>query len=151
MADRSITAQAEEGLVLPLPLEELERVVDWVLESEGVEEAELSVALLSDAEISALNEEYLSHDGPTDVISFPLHRPGGAPLGDVYVGAEQAARQAAEARLDFREEVLRLAVHGTLHVLGYEHPDGPDRDGSPMYLRQEELLRAFLAREADRG
>ena len=146
MSDRSVTAQAEEGLELPLDLAELEAIVESVLVAEGVDEAELSVALLRDAEIAALNEEYLSHEGPTDVISFPLHRPGGPPLGDVYVGAEQAARQAAEAGLDLREELLRLVVHGTLHVLGYEHPDGPDRDASPMYLRQEALLSAFLSR-----
>ena len=146
MADRSITAQAQEGLPLPAALEELEAIVASVLDAEGVADAELSVALLSDVEIAALNEEYLSHDGPTDVITFPLHRPGGPPLGDVYIGAEQAARQADEAGLGHREEILRLAVHGTLHVLGYEHPDGPDRENSPMYLRQEALLAAFLAR-----
>lgn len=151
MAERSITAQAEAGLELPVELGELERLVAWVLDAEGVGDAELSLALLSDPEIAALNEEYLSHDGPTDVISFPLHRPGGSPLGDVYVGAEQASRQAAEAGVDPREEILRLALHGTLHVLGYEHPEGPDRDASPMYLRQEELLASFLAREGGRG
>ena len=43
------------------------------------------------------------------------------------------------------EEVLRLAVHGTLHVLGYDHPEGAERAGSEMFTRQEELLRAFLA------
>lgn len=151
MPHRSISAQAEEGLELPLELAVLERAVEWVLQSEGVEEAELSVALLSDPAIAALNEEYLAHDGPTDVLSFPLQRPGGPPLGDVYVGAEQAARQAADAGVDLREEILRLTVHGTLHVLGYEHPEGLDRDGSPMYRRQEELLSAFLARELGRG
>lgn len=151
MPDRSITAQAEEGLSIPVELEELEALVASVLDAEGVQDAELSVALLSDAEIASLNEEYLSHEGPTDVITFPLHRPGGSPLGDVYIGAEQAARQAEEAGVGYREELLRLTVHGTLHVLGYEHPAGPDREGSPMYLRQEELLAAFLARSSDRG
>jgi probable rRNA maturation factor len=146
MPSFDISARASGDIEPAAPLEEIEEVVEWVLGAEGVEEAELSVALVSDAEIASLNRDYLSHAGPTDVISFPLHLPGGTPLGDVYIGAEQAARQAMESGVPEREEILRLVVHGTLHVLGFEHPQGPDREQSPMYLRQEELLTSFLAR-----
>jgi probable rRNA maturation factor len=149
MAERTVEAFAAEELALPVAPGEVERAVEWVLDAEGVGDAELSVALVSDEEIAALNERYLSHEGPTDVISFPLHRPGGAPLGDIYVGAEQALRQADETGQPPRVEILRLAMHGTLHVLGYEHPEGPERELSPMYLRQEELLATFLARSLD--
>jgi len=142
MSERTIAAELGEGASLPIPLEDVERAVAAVLDAEGVAAAELSVAFVSDEEIAALNERFLSHEGPTDVISFPLHLPGGPPLGDIYIGAEQAVRQAPG---DVREEILRLAIHGTLHILGYEHPEGADREGSPMYLRQEELLAAFLA------
>ena len=142
MSERTIEAHLGEGATLTIPLEEVERAVAAVLDAEGVGEAEISVAFVSDAEIASLNERFLSHEGVTDVISFPLHLPGGSPLGDIYIGAEQAARQAPGP---VREEILRLAVHGTLHILGYEHPEGPERDDSPMYLRQEELLAAFLA------
>ncbi|HET7322006.1 MAG TPA: rRNA maturation RNase YbeY [Longimicrobiaceae bacterium] len=143
---REVEASVAEGLELPIAPVELEGVMRAVLEAEGVEDAELSLALLRDAEIAALNEEYLQHEGPTDVISFPLHAAGAVPLGDVYVGAEQAARQAAELGVPLREELLRLAVHGTLHVLGYDHPAGAEREECPMYARQEELLRGWLAR-----
>lgn len=150
MSGRTITAELGEGVSLPIPLEEVERAVAWVLDAEGVGDAELSLAFVSDGEIAALNERYLSHPGPTDVLSFPLHLPGHAALGDIYVGADQAARQATgEGAGPLREELLRLAMHGTLHVLGYEHPEGDDRDGSPMYLRQEALLVSFLASGAD--
>ena len=150
MSELSIEAQLGEGASVPIPLAEVERLVAWVLEAEGVGEAELSVAFVSDDEIASLNERYLSHEGPTDVISFPLHLPGGSPLGDIYIGAAQAARQAPAAdAASVREELLRLAVHGTLHILGYEHPEGPDREGSPMYLRQEELLSSFLSSGLD--
>jgi probable rRNA maturation factor len=142
MSERTIAAELGEGASLPIPLEDVERAVAAVLDAEGVAAAELSVAFVSDEEIAALNERFLSHEGPTDVISFPLHLPGGPPLGDIYIGAEQAVRQAPG---DVREEILRLAIHGTLHILGYEHPEGADRERSPMYLRQEELLAAFLA------
>ncbi len=81
------------------------------------------------------------------MISFALHEPGEAPLGDVYIGAEQAAHQAGAWGATFMEEVLRLAIHGTLHVLGWEHPAGEDREDSPMYRRQEALLAQLLAEE----
>jgi probable rRNA maturation factor len=150
MSERTIEAQLGEGVSLPIPLEEVERAVEWVLDAEGVEEAELSVAFVSDEEMAALNERYLSHEGTTDVISFPLHLPGGSPLGDIYIGVEQATGQAPVAgAAGVREELLRLAVHGALHILGYEHPEGPDREGSPMYLRQEELLSSFLNARGD--
>jgi probable rRNA maturation factor len=117
--------------------------VRHVLREEGVAVAEISVALVSDAEITALNQDYLQHQGPTDVISFALHEAGESPLGDVYVGVEQAARQAAEYGATPAEEVIRLAVHGTLHVLGWDHPEGAGRTESEMFARQEELLRGF--------
>lgn len=144
MDANEVTVHAAEGVSAPLPLEEVERAVREVLRAEGVGAAELSVVLLTDGEIAEMNERYLAHEGPTDVISFPLHPEGGAPLGDVYIGAEQAARQAAELGIPPGEEVLRLAIHGTLHVLGYDHPESHDRQGSAMYLRQEALLAALL-------
>ena len=143
--ERAIEARVADGIETPIDLSEVERAVELVLDTEGVGEAEISVALVRDAEISALNERYLGHAGPTDVISFPLHRPGGAPLGDIYIGVEQAARQASESGITSREEILRLAVHGTLHVLGHDHPDGEEREEAPMYLRQEEILSRLLA------
>jgi len=129
-------------------LERIEAAVRWALGEEGVGEAEMSIALLDDAGIAALNEEYLEHAGPTDVISFALHGEGEAPLGDVYLGVEQAVRQAAGFGATPAEELLRLAIHGTLHVLGYDHPKDAARAGSEMFERQEALLKSFLASEA---
>lgn len=141
-----VEASLGEGVHLELPLRTAESAVRYVLEQEGVESAELSLAFLGDDEIARLNEDYLHHAGTTDVISFGLHSEGDSPLGDVYIGVEQARRQAEELRVPIEEELLRLVVHGTLHVLGYDHPEGPDRSGSEMYLRQEELLTGFLDR-----
>lgn len=138
-----------EGVAPPVDPARVEAVVRHVLRAEGVAAAEVSVALLGDGAIAELNEDYLQHAGPTDVLSFALHEEGEPPLGDVYVGVEQAARQAAAFGATPADEVLRLAVHGTLHVLGYDHPAGAERAASPMFARQEELLAAFLA--AERG
>lgn len=138
-----------EGVASPVDVSRVEAAVRHVLRAEGIAAAEVSVALLDDSAIAELNEDYLQHQGPTDVLSFALHDPGEPPLGDVYVGVEQAVRQAAAFGATPAEEVLRLAVHGTLHVLGYDHPAGAGRAASPMFARQEELLAAFLA--AERG
>lgn len=136
-----------EGVASPASPSRIRDAVRHVLRAEGVAEAEVSVALLDDAAIAALNHGYLGHAGPTDVISFALHEAGEPPLGDVYLGVEQALRQAAEYAATPEEELLRLAVHGTLHVLGWEHPEGEDRAAAPMFARQEALLAAFLAGE----
>lgn len=145
MDELEVGVSVGEGVAPPVDPERIEAAVRHVLRAEGVEAAEISVALVSDAEIAALNRQYLSHQGPTDVISFHLHDRGEPPLGDVYVGVEQAARQAAGFGASVAEEVLRLAVHGTLHVLGYDHPEGEDRAASPMFQRQEALLKEVLS------
>lgn len=145
MDELEVEVSVGEGVTSPVEPARVAAAVRHVLREEGVEAAEISVALVGDAEITALNADYLEHEGPTDVISFALHEGDEAPLGDVYVGVDQALRQAADYGATPAEEVLRLAVHGTLHVLGYDHPEGADRTGSEMFARQEELLRAFLA------
>ena len=122
----------------------LERAVRHVLDGEGRAEGEVSVTLLDDGGIRELNREYLERDFVTDVIAFALHEPDTPVLGDVYIGFEQCRRQAAECGVDPGEELLRLVVHGTLHVLGYDHPEGEERTRSPMFERQEALVRALL-------
>jgi probable rRNA maturation factor len=126
------------------PAGRLEAAVRHVLADAGVTEAEVSLTLLDDDAIRALNLEWLAHDRPTDVIAFALDDDG--VLGDVYLGVEQAGRQAAELGVPLDEELVRLAVHGTLHVLGHDHPEGPERATSPMFELQERLVREVLAR-----
>jgi probable rRNA maturation factor len=119
------------------------------LHAEGIERAVLSITLLTDDEIAALNRDYLGHDGPTDVISFALHEETAPPVGDIYIGFDRALEQAEDHGTAAAEELLRLAVHGTLHVLGHDHPDGPARTRSAMWRRQESIV-ASLARPAQR-
>lgn len=114
----------------------------WTAEGRGA--GEVSLTLLDDDAIAGLNRTYLGREGPTDVIAFSLGD-ASSPTGDVYVGAGQAARQAREYGVTLEEELVRLAVHGTLHVLGYDHPEGEERVHSPMFVRQEELVRALLS------
>ena len=99
---------------------------------------------MDDDSIRELNRTYLGDDASTDVISFALHEGAEAVLGDIYVGYEQAAVQALEAGISVEEELARLSIHGTLHVLGYEHPDTEARLSSEMFILQERLVQRLL-------
>ena len=83
----------------------------------------------------------MRHDRPTDVISFALPQPDGSLAGDIYLCRAGAEREARRRGLTVREEVLRLVVHGTLHVLGQDHPEGEDRERSAMWATQERYVR----------
>lgn len=124
----------------------LERALREAFHREGVSSAELSVSFVTDAEIASLHGRYLGRDETTDVLSFALHGDGEDPLGDVYVGHGQALRQAAESGAAPEEELTRLAVHGALHILGYDHPAGPERLASEMFHKQEAIVRRAVAR-----
>jgi rRNA maturation RNase YbeY len=123
------------------------RVADRVLRAEGVRDAMLSIAFVPEREIAALNWRHLRHRGPTDVISFGFAAgvKNGPVVGDIYIAPGVARRHALEHGRGVREETLRLVVHGVLHVLGHDHPGGEARYESPMWRRQERLLRAALA------
>ena len=117
----------------------LERAVRRTLEAEGRTEAEVSLALLADPEMRELNRRYLGKDHPTDVLAFSLGDRDEV-IGDVYVGVDQATRQATDLGITLEEELVRLAVHGTLHVLGHDHPEGPERERCAMFRVQEQLV-----------
>ena len=135
------------GLFRSAPIDLIERAIRMTLDEDGTI-AEISLALLADSEMQELNLRHLGKDSTTDVISFSLGGEG-LVVGDVYVGFEQAMRQAEELGIEVGEELARLAIHGTLHVLGYDHPEGPERSKSPMFQIQEQLLRNLLGSEVN--
>jgi probable rRNA maturation factor len=122
----------------------IRRAVRATVEDAGHAEAEISITLLDDEAIAAMNREHLDHDGITDVISFALWERGEVPVGDVYIGVAQAARQASALDVAVAEEIVRLAIHGALHVLGHDHADGEDRSTGEMWQVQERLVREVL-------
>jgi len=128
-----------------LPLDLLRAGVKRVLTRAQVPHGEISLTFLDDEGIQAMNREYLGKNRPTDVIAFALNDDDSPLLGDVYVGYDQAQRQAEEEGVPLQEELLRLAIHGALHVLGYEHPEGEDRMRSEMFDLQEEILLETLS------
>ena len=135
------------GLFRSAPIDLIERAIRMTLDEDGTI-AEISLALLADSEMQELNLRHLGKDSTTDVISFTLGGEG-LVVGDVYVGFKQAMRQAEELGIEVGEELARLAIHGTLHVLGYDHPEGPERSKSPMFQIQEQLLRDLLGSEVN--
>ena len=140
---------------IPLSRARVARIASSVLRAERVRDVELSITFVSRRSIAALNRRHLGHPGATDVISFELARnaPEAPVAGDVYIAPDVARVNASELGVPLAEELARLVVHGTLHTLGYSHPEGSseDRTTSAMWKRQERLLSRALAAEAWEG
>lgn len=118
------------------------RIVRKVLAAER-RRATVSVTFLGPTRMRRLNREYKGHDRPTDVISFHLPGPDGSLAGDIYICPAVAAREAKAAGVTQTDELARLVIHGTLHVLGYDHPEGRGRTTSVLWQRQERYLEAL--------
>ena len=119
-----------------------QRVVDAiqrVLAGHGVTTAEVSVAVGDDARIQALNRVHLSHDYPTDVLSFVYHANGNTVNGELVVSAETARRAGAEHGMAPHDELLLYIVHGTLHLVGCDD----QTDDARRAMRAHE--RSFIA------
>lgn len=126
----------------------LERgIAEAIRVAEGSEEAEVSLTLVDDPRIYELNREYRGVDRPTDVLSFALQEESEDEpeimdfeddiLGDIIISVERARVQAEEYGHSFERELVYLAVHGTLHLLGYNHEVEEDK---VEMRRQEETV-----------
>ena len=117
----------------------------------GSQEAEVSLTLVDDARIHELNRDYRGVDRPTDVLSFALQEETEDEpdildfeddlLGDIIISVERARAQAEEYGHSFERELVYLAVHGTLHLLGYDHMEEKDKE---VMRRQEEAVMAEI-------
>ena len=137
---------AVHGIRTPIDAPRLTRLARYVLRAERRRDAMISIALVSSRAIAALNTRYLGHNGPTDVIAFafaPSGSASAAALGDIYICPAVARTSARSFGVAFDDEIDRLVVHGSLHVLGWDHPVGTERERSPMWRRQESLLRRW--------
>jgi probable rRNA maturation factor len=135
------------GLRVPLARHAVADAARVALRAEGVRDALVSITMLSRTTMARLNRRHLGHTGATDVISFGFQRPSSRDpvVGDIYVCPDVARANAHERGVSVREEVTRLVVHGTLHVLGYDHPEDESREASAMWSRQERIVRRLLA------
>lgn len=111
-----------------------------VLEGEGVADAEVSLAFVDNPTIQRLNQRYLDHDEPTDVLSFPLSEPNARRLaGEIVIGAEVAREQAANRGHDVQAELALYVIHGVLHLCG--HDDRTEAGAGAMRERERHYLR----------
>ncbi len=110
--------------------------IEKTLKREGVKMARVDVVLVDDKEMKKLNSRFLKHNRTTDVITFPLEKD---PLyGEIYISLETARRQAAEYGVGVINELSRLAVHGTLHLVGYD--DSTEADAQAMHRLEDKYI-----------
>lgn len=120
----------------------LKRAAGVVLRGER-RRASISVTFVGPTVMRRLNRRHLGHDRATDVLSFALPA-GELVLGDIYVCRAVAAAEARRRDIPLREELMRLVIHGVLHVLGYDHPEARGREASRMWKKQERYLARAL-------
>lgn len=145
----AIVIEVDEPFVGRVDTEQLRAIVERTLAAEGVEPGVVSIVITDDATIRELNARFLGIDAPTDVLSFPLREAATdqpfvlpvetlAEIGEIVISLPTAERQAAENELALQDEVAHLAVHGTLHLLGYDHIE--PADDAQMRAKEEALL-----------
>ena len=130
---------AVSGRTLPLGRPAVIEAAETVCRGER-RSADLSVSFVGRDRMRLLNARWKGRDEPTDVLAFALTDPRGTLAGDIYICPWVAAREARSRGISLRQELHRLVVHGVLHVLGYDHPEGRSRTASPMWRRQERYV-----------
>ncbi len=123
----------------------VKRVLKYALKKENIKNASFSVIIVDDSYIHKINKEYRNIDRPTDVISFALMDndscntdDGILRLGDIYISIDKVKSQAKEYNHSEEREISFLAVHGLLHLLGYDHMN--KKDEKIMFEKQELIL-----------
>ncbi len=125
-------------------LEKIRKKAQVILNALGSPESELSIVIVGDSEIASLNSEYLHHEGPTNVIAFPMQEgefsginPG--LLGDVVISIDTAEKESKVAGMDIEKRFDELLVHGILHLFGYDHVTD-EGEAQIMEEKSHELL-----------
>jgi probable rRNA maturation factor len=144
LAPRTLDVRvSRDGVRPPVSDARVAAIAGRVLRAERATAAMVAITFVSRRRIAALNRRHLGHRGATDIVTLEHARPSPvAPVvGDIYIAPEVARQNARTHGVPVREEVARLVVHGVLHALGWTHDEGDERERSPMWRRQEALLR----------
>ncbi|MDR1870312.1 MAG: rRNA maturation RNase YbeY [Deltaproteobacteria bacterium] len=132
--------------VLPIRPLALKRRLNKVLRALGQDKASLTVLLTHDQEIQDLNRKFRGKDAPTNVLAFPGGEPfpgsKGTYLGDVAISLETVAREAEAANRPVGEVFYFYLIHGTLHLLGFDHARGPAEEAAQE--KEEARLLALI-------
>ena len=119
--------------------EMLNQLLNLAAEMENVANKEVAITFVSNEHIQEINKEFRQMDKPTDVLSFPLEEEDA--LGDIIISIPRAKEQAQEYGHSFAREMGFLAVHGFLHLLGYDHET--EKEEKEMFTKQEQVLQKF--------
>ncbi len=128
-------------------LDELKEFLYKVCEDEKLENVIFNVIIVNNEKIHEINKEYRGIDRPTDVISFALeddktfNRDDIRVLGDIYISIDKVRSQSEEYGHSFKRELFFLAIHGLLHLLGYDHMTKDEE--KIMFDKQEEVLSRY--------
>ncbi|HTV41992.1 MAG TPA: rRNA maturation RNase YbeY [Candidatus Sulfotelmatobacter sp.] len=123
--------------------ESLEKIAAATLDDLKIQGAELGIVLVGAKEMASLNESFLGHEGPTDVITFDYSEPKRPAKvhGEIFICVSEAERQAQAFGTDWQSEVIRYIIHGILHLAGYD--DLQPVDWKKMKREEERLVRKF--------
>jgi len=102
--------------------------VQIILAESKFSNGEISIAVVDDSEMHKMNVQFLNHDYPTDVLSFPLEKTNDFLAGEIVVSSDTAKKECGSHGLTERQELLLYVVHGTLHLVGYDDKSPADRD-----------------------
>ncbi len=123
----------------PLDFPALKAAAAAVLAGEGVTAGKVTLAFVDDPHIHRLNKQFLNHDEPTDVLTFPYSAPGAKTVeGEVVIGFQTAAEYAADRGHDTATELLLYVVHGCLHLCGYD--DATPAGAGEMRVKERQYL-----------
>jgi len=108
----------------------------------GLKDSEVSVFFIEDREIAQLNKSYRKKEGPTNVLAFSMLEgetvPHSKMLGDIVISLETAEREAEQMGMPLFNYVVRLLIHGLLHLVGYDHEE--DKEATIMEQEEERLI-----------
>jgi probable rRNA maturation factor len=131
-----------------IPRKETLTALRRVLKGEGSRCQWVNVVYIGDSKSRQLNRKYLAHNYATDVMAFRFDD-GGALDGEIYVNLDRAKVQAREYGVPFRHEVMRLVIHGLLHLLGYRDSTAASR--KKMVSKENKYLARIWTRTSDAG
>ena len=133
---------------IPFKKDLIAKAVEFVLQKEKVSPSDLSVIFVPERRIKELNRKYRGENEATNVLSFEgdkddFLKVGLKPeLGEIFICPEFIAKESKKKKIKFKEEIIRVLIHGILHLLGYNH--SKKREADEMFRKQEFYLRNFL-------
>lgn len=129
---------------------EIRKIFKYITETLAIEYTDFSISLINDAALRSLNKEHLNHDYETDILTFDYRDEITAALdGEIIISYETAGLNAEKFGCSLREEIIRLLIHGVLHLSGYD--DKTPEQKKKMKLKEDQLLKKAVEELQERN